>query len=169
MMINGERAIHWSKSENYPKVKIMLWVSDCQISLPNVLQLLFASFCMKLLFTHQHRWLIDLLAIDFPVALWFVANRNLMSNAGPYWHNLTTSYRALVVAQLVGRALPIPEFRSSNPVIGKWCYTINCIEKTKIKKKEARNGPFFLKKLLPIIMCTFLECNKLVIRAWALV
>ena len=49
---------------------------------------------------------------------------------------LTTG--AVVVAQLVERLLPIPEVRGSNPVIGKNLYgtfTVNCIEKTKIKKK----------------------------------
>ena len=51
-------------------------------------------------------------------------------------------YRAVVVAQL-----PTPEVRGSNPVIGKKLYlyhlfTVNCIEKTKIKKNESGNGPF---------------------------
>ena len=53
---------------------------------------------------------------------------------------------AVVVAQLVERSLPLPEVRGSNPVLGKNLYstfTVNCIEKTKIKKKEAENGPFF--------------------------
>ena len=53
---------------------------------------------------------------------------------------------AVAVAQLVEQLLTIPEVRSSNPVIGKiyiehW-FTVNCIEKTKMKKKEAGNGPF---------------------------
>ena len=53
------------------------------------------------------------------------------------------------MAQLVERSLPTPEIRGSNPVIGKLLYrtfnclsTVNCIEKTKIKKKEVGNGPF---------------------------
>ena len=52
------------------------------------------------------------------------------------------------MAQLVEWSLPTPEIRSLNPVIGKLLYrtfnclsTVNCIEKTKIKKKEAGNGP----------------------------
>ena len=52
----------------------------------------------------------------------------------------------MVVAQLVERLLPIPEVHGSNPVIGKNLYltiTVNCIEKSKIKKKEAGNGPLF--------------------------
>ena len=60
---------------------------------------------------------------------------------------------AVVVAQLVERSIPIPEVRSSNPVIGKnlfkywtFVYCQLCIEKTKIKKKEAGFGPF-LKKI----------------------
>ena len=43
------------------------------------------------------------------------------------------------MAQLVERSLPIPEVRGSNPVISKNLYrtfTVNCIEKTKIKKKR---------------------------------
>ena len=46
---------------------------------------------------------------------------------------------AVVVAQLVELLLPIPEVRGSNPVIGKIYIehlTVNCIEKTKIKKKR---------------------------------
>ena len=54
------------------------------------------------------------------------------------------------MAQLVERLLPIPEVRGSNLVIGKiyieHLSSVNCIEKTKIKKKEAGNGPFFFKK-----------------------
>ena len=52
---------------------------------------------------------------------------------------------AVVVAQLVERLLPIPEVYGLNPVFGKnlyWTFTVNCIEKTKIKKKEAENCPF---------------------------
>ena len=55
----------------------------------------------------------------------------------------------MVVAQLVEWLLPKPEVRGLNPVIGKLLYrtfnclpTVNCIEKMKIKKKEAGNGPF---------------------------
>ena len=43
------------------------------------------------------------------------------------------------MAQLVERSLPIPEVHGSNPVIGINLYrtfTVNCIEKTKIKKKR---------------------------------
>ena len=49
----------------------------------------------------------------------------------------------------VGRAVASdPEVHGSNPVIGKIYiehFTVNCIEKTKIKKKQAGNGPFFKK------------------------
>ena len=51
--------------------------------------------------------------------------------------------RAMVVAQLVVRSLPIPEVRGPNPVIGKnlhiyrtFVYCQLCIEKTKINKKR---------------------------------
>ena len=49
------------------------------------------------------------------------------------------------MAQLVERLLPIPEVRGSNPVIGKNLYrtfTVNCIEKTKIKEKRAEMAHF---------------------------
>ena len=55
---------------------------------------------------------------------------------------------AVVVAQLVERSLPMPEVCGSNPVTGKylyWTFTVNCIEKTKIKKK--RPGMAHLKNL----------------------
>ena len=65
------------------------------------------------------------------------------SNPRPLCHRsteLTTIWcRAVVVAQLVERLLPIPEVRGSNPVISKIYiehFTVNCIEKTKIKKKR---------------------------------
>ena len=60
-------------------------------------------------------------------------------------------YRAVVVAQLVERLLPIPEVCGSNPVIGKnlhSTFTVNCIEKTKIKKKRPGMAHFFKKKLI---------------------
>ena len=54
---------------------------------------------------------------------------------------------AVVLAQLVEWSLPIPEVCILNPVIGNNLYiehlfTVNCIEKTKIKNKEAGNGQF---------------------------
>ena len=56
------------------------------------------------------------------------------------------------MTQLVEQSLLIPKVRGSNPVIGKKLYiehlfTVNCIEKTKIKKKEAGNLPFFKKTI----------------------
>ena len=53
----------------------------------------------------------------------------------------------LVVAQLAVRLLLIPEVHCSNPVISEFLtehlFTVNCIEKTKNKEKEAENGPLF--------------------------
>ena len=50
----------------------------------------------------------------------------------------------MVVAQLAERSLAIPEVRSSNPVICNFLYLILLtVEKTKIKEKEAEDGPFF--------------------------
>ena len=64
--------------------------------------------------------------------------------------NITRSWAVVVVvAQLVEQSLPIPKVRGSFPVIGKnlfifwtFVYCQLCVEKTKIKKKEAGNGPF---------------------------
>ena len=57
----------------------------------------------------------------------------------------------VVVAQLVERLLPIPEVRSSNPVIGKNLLNI-CLLSTVYwkdeKKKKKRPGMAHLKKIL---------------------
>ena len=45
-------------------------------------------------------------------------------------------FRAVVVAQLVERTLPIPEIRASNPDIVEILPTNCTIEKTKIEKKK---------------------------------
>ena len=63
-----------------------------------------------------------------------------------------TRYVLVVVAQLAERSLPILEVRGSNTDTGKFYRTfIYCqlyrFEKTKIKEKEAGNGPFFKKTL----------------------
>ena len=53
------------------------------------------------------------------------------------------------MVRLVERSLPIPEVCGSNPVMGKNLYrtfTVNCIEKTKIKEK--RPGIVHLKKII---------------------
>ena len=61
--------------------------------------------------------------------------------------------RAVVVAQLVERSLPIPQVWGSNPVIGKNLFIFNnCLLSTvywkdKNKQKEAGNGPFLNKKI----------------------
>ena len=69
--------------------------------------------------------------------------------------------RAVVVAQLVERLLPISEVCGSNPVIGKklfiyWTFVFCqlCIEKTKIKKKEAGNGPFKKNQSITVVQFT---------------
>ena len=43
------------------------------------------------------------------------------------------------VAHLVEWSLPTPEIRGSNTVIGNF-FTVNCIEKTKIKTQVTGNG-----------------------------
>ena len=59
--------------------------------------------------------------------------------------------RAVVVAQLVERSLPTPEFQGLNPVIGKIVSTN--IKRQKIKKK--RPGMAHLKKI--IYLCNYLK------------
>ena len=57
----------------------------------------------------------------------------------------------MVVAQLVERSLLIPEVSGLNPVIGKKLYSpfiVNCIEKTKIKKKRPGKANFLKKTML---------------------
>ena len=56
---------------------------------------------------------------------------------------------------MVEQSLPTPEVCSSNPVIGNLLYrifnclpTVNCIEKTKIKKKTPGMADFFEKDCL---------------------
>ena len=49
----------------------------------------------------------------------------------------------MVVAQLVERSLPTPEVRGWNPVIGEILFTVNCIEKTKLKIKRTGMANFF--------------------------
>ena len=52
----------------------------------------------------------------------------------------------MVVTQLVERSFPIAEVWCSNPVIGiiyiEHLFTVNCIEKTKIKKKRQKAAIF---------------------------
>ena len=65
--------------------------------------------------------------------------------------------RAVVVAHLVDRLLRIPEVWGSNPVMSKiyiiHLFTVNCIEKTKIKKN--RPGMAHLKNLITTWSCLF--------------
>ena len=69
-----------------------------------------------------------------------------ISNRHSFNCNMADYRRAEVVAQLVERLILTPEVCSLSPVIGNLhianILTINCIEKTKIKKKEAGNGLF---------------------------
>ena len=57
----------------------------------------------------------------------------------------------MIVAQLVERLLPTPEVRGLNLVIGKFSiqhyFTVNRLEKTKMKKKEAGKGQYFLRMI----------------------
>ena len=57
----------------------------------------------------------------------------------------------MFVAQLVERSLPIIEVGSLNPVIGNnlnLTFTVNCIEKMRIKKKRPRMAHFLKKEVL---------------------
>ena len=71
-------------------------------------------------------------------------------------------FGAMVVAQLVQQSHPIPEIRGLNPDIGKILSTYCTIEKTKIKKKEAGNGPSFYKKNLTYVAHWRQHSTKLV-------
>ena len=75
----------------------------------------------------------------FSIKFWILALRGVKNAVDKLLRQ-----RAVVVAQLVERLLPIPEVCGSNPVISKisteHLFPVNCIEKTKIKKKEAGNG-----------------------------
>ena len=76
---------------------------------------------------------------------------------------LTCMSWAVAVAQLAERSLLISQIRNSNPDNGKIYRTIiihcqlYCIEKTKIKEKEAGNGPFFKNKKTCKSFCGFLK------------
>ena len=64
----------------------------------------------------------------------------------------------MVVVQLVEQLLPMSEICGSNPVIGKLLYrtfvSVNCIEKTKIKKKRPEMAHFLKKaQFLAVIYC----------------
>ena len=67
------------------------------------------------------------------------------TNCAPKYYSVHRSKVQIgVVVQLEEQSLPISEVRSSNPVNGKFYiehFTVNWIEKTKIKGKEAGNGP----------------------------
>ena len=72
----------------------------------------------------------------------------LLSSHRHSWLAGLNCKRTVLVAQLVEQLLPILEVCSSNPVIGKnlnWTFTVNCIEKTKIKEKRGREWPIFSK------------------------
>ena len=78
---------------------------------------------------------------------------------------------AVVMAQLVEQSLLTPDVRGSNPVISKLhivhLFTVNCIEKTKIKKKEAGNTIFknkknssVLSRRMQVTFTTFFYCSN---------
>ena len=64
------------------------------------------------------------------------------------WVFLPKLERAVVVAELAERSRPTPKVRGSNPFrwrnFKEYWFTVNCIERTKIKEKEAENGQFYL-------------------------
>ena len=81
----------------------------------------------------------------FPTPIQLYVNKT--KTFTPYKQNHNKQYFrwAVVVAQLVEWWLPIPDVRSSNPVISKnlyWTFTGIYIWKDENKEKEAWNGPF---------------------------
>ena len=65
---------------------------------------------------------------------------DLCSEQCPPYASKTKNW-AVVVAQLAEWSLPTPEDCYSNPDISK--LTVNCIEKTKIKKNSSKMDHFF--------------------------
>ena len=64
-----------------------------------------------------------------------------MATLGINWKQRIRKAWLVVVTQLTDRSLLTPEVRGSDPVIGEFFKNIYyCIEKTKIKEKEARKG-----------------------------
>ena len=66
----------------------------------------------------------------------------------------------VVMAQFVEQSFPIPEVCGLNPVIHKnLCrtFTVNCIEKTKIKKR-GQEWPIFKKKICNFPQNNFTVC-----------
>ena len=88
--------------------------------------------------------------------------QNLATIRKRYFLRFIDCFMGSSVAQLVERLLPIPEVRCLNPVIGKKLYctfTVNCIEKTKFKKKRpgmAHSKLFCVGHYRPIIHLRFL-------------
>ena len=75
---------------------------------------------------------------------------HLVNTHWPIENNINSQSRAVVVAQLVERSLPILDVCGSNPVIRKiYLFLLNiCLLSTvywkdKNKEKEAGDGPFF--------------------------
>ena len=69
------------------------------------------------------------------------------------FHTFRLEWKNLQIGQWcgsVGRAVASnsrgPQFKSSHRQKLYWTFTVSCIERTKIKKKEAGNCPFFGKK-----------------------
>ena len=71
------------------------------------------------------------------------------------------NFWAVVVAQLLERLLPISrglQLESSHWQKQYWTFTVNCFEKTKIKKKKP--GMALFKKRIRNLTMTYLSCNS---------
>ena len=89
-----------------------------------------------------YHWGSNLWCYSFEAVAWTdcLISHTIANNC--FYKNNTDS-KGIDLTQLVEWLLPIPEVYGSNPVIGKnlyWTFTVNCIEKTKIKKKRPRMG-----------------------------
>ena len=74
-------------------------------------------------------WLITVKSVQYLIGLFITVQENLKHN------------QAVFVAQLVDQLFLTPDIRSSYPVIGNF-FPVNCIEKTKIKKKRPGTANF---------------------------
>ena len=81
-----------------------------------------------------------------------------------YVVNVTVDFKAVVLAQLVERLLPIPEVHNS--VISKvyigQLFIVNCIERTKIKKKRpGMEQPVYSHSPLKLWQCVHKQCESI--------
>ena len=73
---------------------------------------------------------------------------------------------AVVVAQLGEQSLPIPDVHSSNPVIGKFCSSVNYVETMKRNKKRSSRAHLKNAAIAPLVSFSQPEAN-LINKFWS--